>query len=95
MLFDDFGIARPEVNVRVVCRAGVAPEVDFYWRRERLVLEADGMRFHRTRAAIERDRRKEADLVMAGNRVLRCTWLQVEGEPRTVALMVLAALAAS
>lgn len=93
-LFDDFGIPRPEVNVRVVCRPGVAPEVDFYWRRRRLVLEADGGRFHRTRAAIERDRRKEAELVRAGNRVLRCTWLQVEREPEPVALMVLAALAA-
>ncbi len=93
-LFDDFAIARPEVNVRVPCRPGVAPEVDFYWRSERLVLEADGTRFHRTRAAIERDRRREADLVRAGNRVLRCTWLQVQREPRTVALMVLAALAA-
>lgn len=93
-LFDDSGIPRPEVNVRVVCRPGIAPEVDFYWRRERLVLEADGGRFHRTRAAIERDRRKETELVRAGNRVLRCTWLQVEREPRPVALMVLAALAA-
>lgn len=80
--------------MRVVCRPGVAPEVDFYWRRRRLVLEADGGRFHRTRAAIERDRRKEAELVRAGNRVLRCTWLQVEREPEPVALMVLAALAA-
>lgn len=93
-LFDDFRIPRPEVNVRVVCRPGVAPEVDFYWRRQRLVLEADGGRFHRTRAAIERDRGKEAELVRAGNRVLRCTWLQVERDPRPVALMVLAALAA-
>jgi very-short-patch-repair endonuclease len=58
------------------------------------VLETDGGRFHRTRAAIERDRRKEADLVRAGYRVLRCTWLQVQREPRTVAQMVVAALAA-
>lgn len=93
-LFDNARIPRPEVNIRVVCRSGVAPEVDFLWRRQMLVLEADGGRFHRATAAIERDRRKESDLVRAGYCVLRCTWWQVEREPRTVGLMVHAALAA-
>ncbi len=58
------------------------------------MLETDGGRFHSTRSQIERDRRKEANLVRAGYRVLRATWLQVEREPRSVALMVAAALAA-
>jgi hypothetical protein len=93
-MLDGHGIKRPEVNVRLVCRPGVAPEVDFLWRRERLVLETDGNRFHRTPRQIERDRRKEADLVRAGYRVLRATSRQVEHEPATVALMVRAALAA-
>ena len=48
-LLDDAEIPRPEVNVRLPCGAGVAPEVDFLWRRERLVLETDGGRFHSTR----------------------------------------------
>lgn len=56
------------------------------------MLETDGGQFHRTPRQIERDRRKEADLVRAGYRVLRATWLQVEREPDTVALMVEAAL---
>ncbi|MEA2139025.1 MAG: hypothetical protein QOG56_2175, partial [Solirubrobacteraceae bacterium] len=42
-LLDRAGIARPEVNVRLVCRAGVAPQVDFLWRAQRLVLETDGI----------------------------------------------------
>lgn len=92
-MLDGHAIKRPEVNVRVVCRDGVAPEVDFLWRRERLVLETDGGPFHRNQRQIERDRRKEADLVRAGYRVLRATWRQVEREPETVVLMVRAALA--
>jgi len=91
-LLDGAGIARPEVNVRLPCGAGVAPEVDFLWRRARLVLETDGGRFHRTPRQIERDRRKEAELVCAGYRVLRATWKQVEREPQQVARMVRAAL---
>ncbi len=88
------GVPRPEVNVRLVCRPGADWEVDFLWRRRRIVLETDGGRFHSTRGQIERDRRKEADLVIAGYRVLRATWLQVEREPDVVARMVRAALAA-
>jgi hypothetical protein len=93
-LLDHYGIRRAEVNMRVYCRPGVSPEVDFLWRRERLILETDGNRFHRTPRQIARDRRKEADLVRAGYRVLRATSGQVEHEPESVALMVRAALAA-
>ena len=57
-------------------------------------LETDGGRFHSTRSQIERDRRKEADLVRAGYRVLRATSRQVEREPQSVALTVAAALTA-
>jgi hypothetical protein len=91
-VLDDCGIRRPEVNVLVVCRPGHATEVDFLWRRERVVLETDGGRFHSTPRQIARDRRKEAELVRAGHRVLRATWVQIEREPREVALMVRAAL---
>jgi len=92
-LLDRAGVRRPEVNVKVVCRAGFAPEVDFLWRRERLVLETDGGRFHSTPRQIDRDRYKEAELVCAGYRVLRATWRQVQREPGQVARMVRTALA--
>ena len=78
----------------LVCRDGVAWEVDFLWRRQRLVLETDGARFHSSPGQIERDRRKEADLVIAGYHVLRATYLQVEREADVVAAMVRAALTA-
>ena len=45
--------------------AGIAYEVDLLWRAQRLILETDGGRFHSTRSQIERDRRKESDLVRA------------------------------
>jgi hypothetical protein len=89
---DRCGVRRAEVNARVFCRPGVTPEVDFLWRRERLILETDGNQFHHTPRQIARDRRKEADLVRAGYRVLRATWDQLEQDPRSVALMVNAAL---
>ncbi|HVF77248.1 MAG TPA: type IV toxin-antitoxin system AbiEi family antitoxin domain-containing protein, partial [Solirubrobacteraceae bacterium] len=74
----------PKVNEPVACGPGVWHTVDFFWPQQHVILEADGHRYHRTRRCVERDRRREADLVIAGNRVLRTTWLQVEREPHRV-----------
>jgi hypothetical protein len=82
----------PRVNEPVGCGPGVWHTVDFFWPHQRVILEADGHRYHRTRRSVERDRRREADLVIAGNRVLRTTWLQVQRDSRHVLAMVRAAL---
>jgi very-short-patch-repair endonuclease len=66
------GLPGPEVNVRVG-----SYEVDFLWREHRLAVEIDGFRFHSSRAAFERDRKRDADLQRLGLSVLRFTWRQV------------------
>jgi hypothetical protein len=66
--------------------AGVAGfEVDALWPDERLIVELDGYAFHRTRGAFERDRIRDADLQLAGYRVLRITSRRLEQEPAAVA----------
>ena len=82
------GLPRPRTNVR---RAGW--EVDAVWDAQRLVVEVDGHKFHSTRAKFERDRRKDADLVLAGYRVLRFTWRRLTKEPVEVVAIIAAALA--
>ena len=62
------GLPPPAVNVPV---SGL--EVDALWSHERLVVELDGYAYHRGRAAFERDRRRDAALVLAGYRVVRIT----------------------
>ena len=66
----------PAVNVTVQ-----RIEVDFLWRRARLVVEMDGFAFHSSRAAFERDRRRDLALSAAGLRVIRITWRQLTREP--------------
>jgi very-short-patch-repair endonuclease len=73
------GLAQPEVNVRLLNHA-----VDFLWPRQRLVVEIDGYRFHSSRSAFERDRRRDAELGAAGFRVVRVTWRQLVDEPYSV-----------
>lgn len=75
-LVDAAGLLRPQANVEVC-----GHEVDFYWPDHRLVVEFDGWATHSGRAAFERDRRRDADLQLAGNRVLRVTHRQLAGEP--------------
>jgi very-short-patch-repair endonuclease len=84
------GLPQPRVNHFV---AGL--EVDFLFAEQRLVIEADGWAFHRSRAAFERDRERDAALTLAGHRVLRFTDRQVEREPATVAAAITAALGAA
>lgn len=68
-------------------------QVDFLWAEQRLVAETDGQRFHRTRQAFERDRRRDQRLVAAGYRVVRFTWGQVVDRPIEVTETLRALLA--
>jgi very-short-patch-repair endonuclease len=70
------GLPLPETNVRVL-----GHEVDALWRDERLIVEVDGFDSHGTRAAFELDRRRDAELVAAGYRVIGVTWRQLRDEP--------------
>ena len=71
-LCHDHGLPRPGVNGLVH-----GYEVDFHWPAQRLVAEADSRRHHATRAAFETDRARDADLLVAGYRVVRFTYAQI------------------
>lgn len=60
-------------------------EVDAYWPQYGLVVELDSYEWHKTRAAFETDRRRDAALAREGIRVLRFTWRQVQRQPELVA----------
>jgi very-short-patch-repair endonuclease len=80
--------------LRLVRRAGLPPpltqvrisgfRVDFFWPDLRLVVETDGLRYHRTPAQQARDRQRDQVLVAAGMTVLRFTHAQVRHDPAHV-----------
>jgi hypothetical protein len=86
-LVADAGLPRPEVNAVIA-----GHEVDFHWRRQRLVVETDGAATHLTPTAFEEDRRRDAALAVAGLRVVRLTWRQITQDPRAVDATVRALL---
>jgi very-short-patch-repair endonuclease len=77
---DHYGFRRPEVNVSIegyLC--------DFVWRSDRVILETDGRQAHGTRRARERDPIRDADLQIAGWRVMRVSSERLAMEPDGVA----------
>ena len=77
---DAHGLPRPRVNVIVDEK-----EVDFHWRDARLVVEIDGDAAHRTKKAFETDRIRDAELTVAGHRVVRITEERLGTAPAEVA----------
>lgn len=84
-----------EIYFRRIVRAAKVPipltkqrvnkfEVDFFWPDLGLVVETDGLRYHRTPSAQLRDARRDRAHVMAGMTPLRFTHYEVRYEPGRV-----------
>jgi very-short-patch-repair endonuclease len=87
-LYRHHRISPPEVNVKLGRH-----EVDFLWRNQRVVVEADSYLYHRGSIAFEDDHARDLALRGLGFTVLRFTDTQLEEEPERVAADVVAALA--
>jgi very-short-patch-repair endonuclease len=72
-LVRDGRLTTPDFNV-LVDGERYTHEVDAFWPSHQLIVQLDGFSYHRTRRDRERDATKDADLELAGYRVLRLTW---------------------
>jgi very-short-patch-repair endonuclease len=59
-------------------------EVDFHWPDLGLVVETDGLRYHRTASTQTRDARRDRAHALAGMTPLRFTHYEIKHEPATV-----------
>ncbi|HET7047649.1 MAG TPA: DUF559 domain-containing protein, partial [Solirubrobacteraceae bacterium] len=75
-LIHDADLDRPLFNEPVLGYV-----VDVVWPDQRLIVEVDGYAYHSHRAAFERDRRRDQQLIAAGYRVIRITWIQLRDRP--------------
>lgn len=67
-------------------------EVDLLWPEHRLVVEFDSAAFHLDRAAFEKDRLRDQQLIAAGYRVIRITARQLDTTPEAVIARIAQAL---
>jgi very-short-patch-repair endonuclease len=106
--YRDPGFTRSEFERRFVrvCRDGGLPspamniwicdqEVDAVWEDQRVAVQLDSFEFHRTRAAFEDDRKRDAALQVAGYSVLRVTDRWLDEGPDAVVTGVRSLLASS
>jgi very-short-patch-repair endonuclease len=83
----DANLPKPIVNDYVE-----ALEADFVFKDQRVLVETDSWRHHKTREAFESDRRRDAVHAAAGWRTLRFTHRQVKHDPAGVTEALTAAL---
>jgi very-short-patch-repair endonuclease len=82
-LLADSDLPRPQLNASLAMR-GRFFEVDCLWRKQRVIVELDGMRAHGTDLAFEKDRERDRLLVAEGWRVARITWRQLRDDAPSV-----------
>lgn len=85
------GVPMPKANAIVQLVEGRI-EVDFLWKEQRFVLEADSRDFHGTEVAFERDRWRDRELLRVGHSTLRVTRRQAATEADAVAKAIAARL---
>ncbi|HMI68915.1 MAG TPA: hypothetical protein VK510_02900, partial [Solirubrobacteraceae bacterium] len=89
-LLEHEGLVLPQTN----CPAG-ARRVDCRWPSHRLTVELDGYRYHRSRHAWERDRRREREARARGDEFRRYTYADVLEQPALMLAELRALLRAS
>jgi hypothetical protein len=73
----------PQLNASLAMR-GRFFEVDCLWRKQRVIVELDGMQTHGTDLAFEKDRERDRLLIADGWRVARITWRQLRDDAPSV-----------
>lgn len=78
------GLPQPRFNDWIVL-GDKRYQVDCHWPEARLIVELDSWQAHGTRSAFRSDRARDRALLLAGYRVLRITWAQLDDEPERIA----------
>jgi very-short-patch-repair endonuclease len=86
-LFEAHRLPEPVIN-GLIRLEHCTLQVDFHWPEARLVVEADGYRWHSDKSAHEQDRWRDQELKRAGWEVLRFTWRQLTREPARTARII-------
>lgn len=82
------GLPRPRRQFPLPGRQAATGRVDAAYVEAKLILEADGRRWHSRRADFARDRRRDNEAARAGWQTLRFTWEELRDEPTEVAATV-------
>ncbi len=72
----------PELQQWLVLPDGGPPiRADFLWRKQRVVVETDGDKYHRTAQRLRNDARRDQRLTVHGFKPIRTGWRQIFYRP--------------
>lgn len=75
-------LPQPEVQQWLVLPDGGSPlRADFLWRKQRVVVETDGDKYHATAQRSRRDARRDQRLIVHGFKPIRTGWRQIFHRP--------------
>lgn len=80
-VLDGAGLPRPEQQIRLGDSVGLIGRVDFLYRRARVIIEADGWRWHSSELDTAADKARDAAFRAAGWTVIRVRWHEVVNQP--------------
>ncbi|MBS1848838.1 MAG: DUF559 domain-containing protein [Actinobacteria bacterium] len=84
-LLGRFGLPSARRQVEVGSNGEWLGRIDFYFADAKLIVEADGTKFHDQRSVAMRDRRRDLKMSARGWMVIRVDWWQLTEEPARVA----------
>src|SRR5688572_26296211 len=87
------GLPEPVRQAALPWRPEAPQRVDLLYPRQRLIIEADGRRYHSRLDQMADDRRRDRDAQLHGYDVLRFVWEEITKQPTLVHETVAAALA--
>ncbi|MGN6171137.1 MAG: type IV toxin-antitoxin system AbiEi family antitoxin domain-containing protein [Solirubrobacteraceae bacterium] len=77
-----FGLPQPELQQWLLLPDDGPPiRADFLWREQRVVVETDGDKYHRTAQRLRKDARRDQRLTVHGFRPIRTGWRQIFYRP--------------
>jgi Protein of unknown function (DUF559) len=90
----ELGIPDPDTNQFIVLDDGAPPiRVDFVWRDQRVIVEADSKKWHSSTQRLESDRVRDQRLTLSGWKIIRTTWKQMKYRPHELRPLLLKLLA--
>jgi len=94
-LMERSGLPTPTVQFSAPWLAATNGRVDFAYPEQRLVIEGDSRRWHQLADAFLTDRERDNLAQLAGWRVLRFTWWDIEERPKYVVSLIRQALSSA
>lgn len=95
LVWREAGLPEPVLQASIHVGGSFLGRVDFLWRKQRVIVEVDGLAKYAEPGELAREKQRQNRLLLAGYVVLRFTWADIVNRPHECAATVHRALASA